>query len=454
MSIGVDGASSAQVVARIERIPISSWHRKMASVVGSATFFDAFDALALAYIMPVLIPLWHIKPATIGFLIASGYVGQLIGAYLFGWMAEKVGRKRSLMTGVIILGAFSLVSAFSWSYWSLFIFRFLQGIGLGGEVPVAATYINEWTRANGRGRFFFFYEILFNVGLVVAALFGRLLVPTIGWQSMLIIGVLPAVIVPFLLPRFPESPRWLAAHGRNQEANSVLTKIEDIVRKSRGTELPEPNYAAVKVSDKVTRWAELFGGVYAKRTPFIWLFWFCTYFVNYGMTTWLPTLYTNIFKVPLNTALMYSLITAACGLIADVIWALIIDKTGRKPWLIISFLGITLALGILWQTGVGTATLLLVFSSIMMFFVGPLSLGMYLYTTELYPTRMRALGIGSGSGWLRIASIIGPTIVGAVVTNYSLEAMIGIFALVGLVGLIGSFFGTETKRQVLEELSP
>lgn len=455
MSTGPNTAYGANIVNRIERIPFSSWHAKMVSVVGTATFFDAFDALAIAYIMPVLIPLWHIKPSAIGFLISVGYIGQLIGALFFGWLAERVGRKRVLIACAIVLGVFAVVSAFSWGYWSLFVFRFLQGIGLGGEVPVAASYISEWSKAKGRGRFFFLYEMLFNVGLVVVALLGYLLVPSLGWQSMLIIGAIPAIVVPIFLSRFPESPRWLAAHGRGEEAGSILSRVEKIVSKNGQRPLPEPAVAVQLVEERATNWGELFKGIYAKRTPLVWLLWFCVYFVNYGMATWLPSLYTSVFKVTVQTALLYSLITAFCGLLADFVWATIIDKTGRKPWLIVSFIGSTLALGILWLTGVSTPALLLIFTSINMVFIGPLSLGMYLYSAELYPTRMRALGNGAGTGWLRIASIIGPSVVGAVVGGGgSLKSMIGIFAVVAFVGLIVSLFATETKNRVLEEVSP
>ena len=164
--------TAAQIVARIERLPFSPFHLKARIVIGTATFFDAFDALAIAYVLPVIIPLWRLKPAAIGGLISIGYVSQLLGALVLGWVAEKRGRKLPLLISVATLTVFSALSALSWSYGSLAVFRFLQGIGLGGEVPVAASYINEISSAKRRGRFVLLYEMIFPIGLLAASAAG------------------------------------------------------------------------------------------------------------------------------------------------------------------------------------------------------------------------------------------------------------------------------------------
>src|SRR5262249_52063415 len=164
-------------------------------MIGTATFFDAFDALAIAYVLPVLIRLWKLGPLEIGNLISIGYVGQLVGALFFGWLAERRGRMLALQLSVALYSVFSLLAAFSWSYGSLFAFRTIQGIGLGGEVPVAAAYISELSRARGRGRFVLLYELAFAIGLVAAAVLGNLIVPTLGWQAMFLIGAIPALLI-------------------------------------------------------------------------------------------------------------------------------------------------------------------------------------------------------------------------------------------------------------------
>src|ERR1700693_1583672 len=158
------------VVARSERMPISWWHVRTRIIIGVATFFDAFDALAIAFVLPVLVPAWKLNGPQIGFLIAAGYLGQLAGALFFGWVAERYGRVTAMIWSIMIFAIMSLACAFAWDYQSLVVARTVQGFGLGGEVPVAATYISELARAKGRGRFVLLYELVFSVGLVAAGL--------------------------------------------------------------------------------------------------------------------------------------------------------------------------------------------------------------------------------------------------------------------------------------------
>ena len=141
---------AAALISRIESVPFSRWHAKARIVMGSATFFDAFDALSLAFALPVLIRLWHITPAQSGVLISSSYAGQLAGALFFSWLAEKAGRIRSAAAAVALMSIMSLGCAIAGSFPALLACRLIQGIGVGGEMPVAAAYISELSKAQGR----------------------------------------------------------------------------------------------------------------------------------------------------------------------------------------------------------------------------------------------------------------------------------------------------------------
>ena len=132
-----------EIVARVERLPVSWWHVKTRIIVGVATFFDAFDALAIASVLPVLVPMWKLTPPQIGLLISVGFFGQLIGAIFLGWIAEKYGRMTGMIWSIATFAVMSFVCAFAWNYESFLVLRFLQGVGLGGEVPIAAVYISE-----------------------------------------------------------------------------------------------------------------------------------------------------------------------------------------------------------------------------------------------------------------------------------------------------------------------
>ena len=293
------GGSIDDVVARIERMPISWWHVRTRIIIGVATFFDAFDALAIAFVLPVLVPMWKLNGPQIGYLIAAGYLGQLAGALFFGWVAQRYGRLTAVVWSILIFAVMSLACAFTWDYQSLIVARTVQGFGLGGEVPVAATYISELSRAKGRGRFVLLYELIFPVGLVSTGLVGAYVVPRFGWQWMFVIGALPAFVALFLQRLLPESPRWLATQGRQKEAQAALDWIERETEKSTGQPLPAPR-PIVHAEGKPASWSDLFGPLYLRRTLVVWVIWFAAYFFNYGLVVWLPTIYSTVFKLPLQ----------------------------------------------------------------------------------------------------------------------------------------------------------
>jgi MFS transporter, putative metabolite:H+ symporter len=138
--------NATQLIERLESVPVTGWHVRCRIIMGSATFFDAFSALSLAFALPVLVKTWHISPQQSGYLISSAYLGQLIGALLFSWMAERFGRVRSATIAVAIIAVMGLACAAARDYSTLFAFRFIQGIGIGGEMPVAAAYISELSK--------------------------------------------------------------------------------------------------------------------------------------------------------------------------------------------------------------------------------------------------------------------------------------------------------------------
>src|SRR5579863_7075956 len=247
--------SIGDIVGRIERLPISWWHIKARIIIGVATFFDAFDALAIAFVLPVLVPAWKLNGPQIGLLISAGYLGQLGGALFFGWIAERYGRITAMFWSILIFAIMSLACAFAWDYQSLVTARVIQGFGLGGEVPVAppviaglpgpAAYISELARAKGRGRFVLLYELVFPIGLVAAGFMSAWIVPRFGWQWMFVIGALPAFVAMVLQRLLPESPRWLATRGRNAEAQAAMSRIERETEQSTGQPLPPPQAVTV-----------------------------------------------------------------------------------------------------------------------------------------------------------------------------------------------------------------
>jgi putative MFS transporter len=443
------------ISARIERLPVTSWYRRMMLIVGTAGFFDAFDALTIAFVLPVLIGLWHITPPQIGALVGIGYLGQLLGAIGFSWLAERFGRQRVLRWTVAIIGLLSVACAFAWSYDSLFWLRFAQGFGLGAEVPIAATYMNELTRHDLRGRLVALFQSIFAFGVMVTALVAMWAVPHLGWQSMFVIGAAPALLALVLRRLVPESPRWLAAHGRLDEADRTLTRIEAAVRVER--ELPPLPTDVPPIVKHSASWLDLFRGGFLTRTLTVWAMAFATSIVGYGLLVWLPTIYRNVYHLPIEQNLRYSFVSYFVGLFGSLSGIFLIDRLGRRPCYMIAFVGAALPLLLLWwlsRAGPAPVETVVAIATIALFFMSIILASIYVYMPEIYPTPIRALGAGTASAWLRLASIVGPAIVGAILAGSGVAMVFLFFALVGLAGALVVFlFAIETRGKILEEIA-
>jgi MFS transporter, putative metabolite:H+ symporter len=455
-----DGAPSsfevqAKISARLERLPVTRQIFWLRNIIGAATFFDGYTVLAIAYAMPVLVREWKLTPSEVGMIISFGYLGQLVGAVFFGWLAERIGRLRVLFVTILVFVSMDIACLFAWGAWSMILFRFIQGIGTGGEVPVASAYINEFIGAKRRGRFFLLYEATFLVGLVGAGIIGSLLVPIYGWRAMFLVGLVPSILMIPLRLFMSESPRWLAAKGRYEEADRIVSRLEQSAVASGRPLSPLAPIAPTFQPEAKSHWRELFEGIYLKRTLTIWTLWFCAYLIANGTITWLPTLYRETFSLPLQTSLNYGLITSIAGVIAAVICALLIDRVGRKRWYTMAFLVASLPLTGLAILGAKSATQVLLLAGLAYAVVQTITFSLYLYSAELYPTRLRAIGTGVGSAWLRLGSSSGPILVGCIIAGFGIQYVFGMLACVVLVGaLVTALFAIETKGRVLEELSP
>ncbi len=319
------GARRDELIARLERLPFSRFHFRLGAMLGIGTFFDAFDAISIGVALTVVFTSLHIGLMNAGLLISGGFVGQFIGAWVFGYVSEQYGRKRAFVTAIALFGLFSIATAFAWDFHSLLVLRAVQGLGLGGEVPIASALFNEYMRGPTRGRNALFYETIFivggilapSIGLLTFTLFGN----NIGWRVLFLVGGLPALHAIYCWFALPKSARWLADRGRIDEAERIVKSIE---AEPRRTPLPAPrpeNFAEAKP----TRLRELFTGIYLRRTIVLWVQAATTFFVIRIPTIWLPTLYVSIGKLPINDALLLTAISYGVMLVAMASQALVLD---------------------------------------------------------------------------------------------------------------------------------
>jgi putative MFS transporter len=438
------------IIARIERLSANSMLVRARVLIGMATFFDGFDVITIAAALPLLIHKWGLAPGQVAFLIGAGAIGQLVGAFVFPMLAGRQGRLRVIAWTSGIIGLTSIACGFAPTYTAFLALRFIQGVGLGGELPVAATYINEITRAHGRGRFVLLYELLFPIGLLVAMASSAWIVPRFGWEALYFIGGLPLILF-FLIPRLvPESPRWLAERGRLDEADTAVARFE---ASAKGP-LPQPADCELFVRQHPKRrLRDLFGPLYLKRTIAVAMLWATCGFIQYGLQTWLPTIYKTVYHAPLQLALNLTVIGSVVSVLGCLGSALIVDIVGRKPVISCSFVLCAIALV---AAALCQHQSVYVVAGLAALALGLMSSGFitaYVYTPELYPTSIRAAGVGFGSAWLKIAAIFSPTIVSRTMGAGELDVAFYLFAVVPLLAAIAvHFLGIETKGQVLERL--
>ncbi|KOV64010.1 MFS transporter [Streptomyces sp. MMG1121] len=453
---GDSAALAAAVGARFERLPLCRWQVMVRLIVGAVTFFEAFDQLLIAYVLPELRSEWNLDTGHATALMTVGSIGMLIGALVSGRLADRFGRVKVIAGCIALSSLCNLALTLCTSPEPFMAMRFVQGTAIGGEVPIAATFIAEITRARRRGRFVLLYELVFPAGLTAAALLASWLVPLLGWRWMFGLAAIPGVLC-FALARYvPESPRWLADHGKHEKALAVMASIEEKVEKITGAPLPEPEPARPVAPPRVKgALRELLSGAYRKRTLVVGFLWFTGYFVNYGITSWLPTVYGARFHLSLPTALLYSTVTSCAGLLGCLIVALTIDRAGRRNTVIWCMGASALCLLLLGLSAGGSAGSVLVWTSLAAVFLFGSNICLYLYTPELFPTRIRALGSSLGGAMGRLGVILGPIAVGAVYAGSALGTVFVTLAAVALVGSLTAVAGAEeTSGRSLEDIAP
>ncbi|MER7716320.1 MFS transporter [Streptomyces flaveolus] len=455
-----DSTLRASIAARFERLPLSRWHVTVRLVVGAVTFFEAFDQLLIAYALPELRGEWHLSTSAATLLLTVGSIGMLVGALLSGRIADRIGRVRVIALCVALSSVANLALALAPSPEAFMALRFVQGLAIGGEVPVAATFIAEITRSHKRGRFVLLYELVFPAGLTVGALAAAWLVPVLGWRWMYGLAALPGVLAYVVHRVVPESPRWLADRGRTEEAAAVMTRIETAVERATGVPLPpvaspQPVAGATGKAGSAGGLRGLFTGRYRRRTLVVGVLWFTGYFVNYGITSWLPTIYQNRYDLALSDALLYSTVTSCAGLLGCLLAALTVDRAGRRRVITGCLGGSAAVLLVLAWLGADTAVQVLVWTSLAAVFFFGSNICLYLYTPELFPTRMRALGSSVGGALNRLGVILGPIVVGAVYAGGSIGTVFLTLAAVSLTGaVVAGACAEETAGRRLEDVSP
>src|SRR5580765_1048207 len=236
MSIAVNAG------ARLDRLPISSFHYRIFWLVGAGMFFDGYDLYVAGGVLASTIQTkFSTLPQNLQFLSLT-FVGMTIGSFITGFVGDKFGRRFTYQINLLVFGLASLAAAFAQDMNQLIICRFVQGLGLGAEIVVGYSTLTEFVPPKSRGRWLALMAFLVVSGFPVTSILGYLIIPTWGWRPMFIIAGLGSLVVWYLRKNLPESPRWLEAQGRTAEAETLMESIEKEVQATSGP-LPAPRSA-------------------------------------------------------------------------------------------------------------------------------------------------------------------------------------------------------------------
>lgn len=303
---------SAQLVARLERLPFSRWHRNFFILAFCGIVFDAADFALFGAALPPVAREFGLGPAQSGLLATVGLVGAFLGALFWGTLSDYIGRRTAFQSTVGLFAIFSGLVAVSWNVASLGVFRFLSNFGLGGEVPVTLTLSSEFSPGRIRGGMAGNIMAAFPVGLVIAAGLSLLIIPRWGWRGLFVVSVVPAVLLFFVRRYMPESVRYLLAKGRIAEAEKT---VDDIERQAIGRTLTAAEIDAlpnlrpeVATETKVTVF-ELLAPGRAKNTLLLWVVSFGFLWSSNGILFMLPTILQQR-GIPLSQAISFMLVQA------------------------------------------------------------------------------------------------------------------------------------------------
>ncbi len=447
--------ASARLVARLERLPFSRWHRSFVLVAFFGTLFDAADFALFGAALPAIAKEFHWGPAQAGLLATVGLIGAFLGALFWGTISDYIGRRTAFQATIGIFAAFTGLISVSWNMASLAFFRFAANFGLGGEVPVASTLTAEYMPSRIRGRATGTMMAAFPVGLVVAAGLALAILPRFGWRALFVVGVVPAIVLFFVRRNVPESVRYLLSKGRVAEAERTVSQIEEQalgrIESAPAADAQAAVQAAPQVAaaSKVTVF-ELMARGRARRTILLWIVSFCFLWSSNGILFMLPTILTQR-GLPLSQAIALTLVQAVGGVFGYVACSFLIDRYGRRPVLFLYYL-----IGAGFHLWFALSTGLWMYAAIAL--VGWVNPGVYgpscIYAGELYPTHLRATAVGWFFGIGRIGSFLAPAVVGFMLAQGLGQYVLHTFALTYFVAAIAIWLvGIETKGLVLEQIT-
>ncbi len=457
--------SPASIAARLDRLPLTRTLWRLVTLISIGGAFEFYDIFLAAYIAPGLNSGGIFKGSTLGlfgiggmgFFIFCSFLGMFLGCIAFGPVADRFGRRSIFVTALLWYSAATAIMAFQTTAATVDLWRFIASIGVGLEQVTIDTYLPELVPPAHRGKTFAYYQLIAFSVVPVVALLGWLWVPqTIfgleGWRWVTLVGSVGAILAWWLRRGLPESPRWLAIHGRAAEAAVVVTQLEAQIEAETGRPLPPPVLIlAPPVPATKSSLSALLQPPYRTRTIVMSIFNLVQTIGFYGFSSWVPTLLIAR-GIRITTSLQYSFIIAMAAPLGPLVGMFVADKVERK-WQLVTA-GITIGAFMFLFAHQTLPAILIACGVVVTLANNWMSFAFHNYQAELFPTRIRGRAVGFVYGWSRLSAAFAGLAIGWFLKHGGTPA-VALFigaAMTIMVFTIG-LFGPRTRGRSLEDIS-
>ena len=448
------------IAARLDRLPITGFHRKIMWLLAGITFCDSIDMNIGGPIIAQLLATGWSDAGLNSLFVSITMVGYFFGGLLAGALSDGIGRKKSAVICTIIFTIGCFAAAFSPDMHFLIGCRFVMGLGLGAAFPAGYSALTEFTPASKRGKYQSYVGLIANSGVLVASFLNLIILPIAGWRPVFIVaGIMGAFVAIMCIIFLDESPRWLAMMGRNAEAATLVAGYEAQI-KAQGKDFPEVTEAEIRQREaaenvKQLPWSFLFKKKMITRTLTAMFLCFAMNACVYTVATWTPTIFVmrgfDVTYSTMMTVVMQLGIPVAVGALT-----FYVEKVNRKTILIVTSVLIAV-IGFAWSCIPADQTTLIMFCGFLVCCVTYTNsvTTSAIYLSEPFPTACRIRGAGIANAFGRIAGILSPIWITALLNSafgatgvYAVNAAIAIFVAIWV-----AIFGVETRGRTLEEVT-
>lgn len=453
-----DSAASPKrprAAARLDRLPPSRWLTAIMGLLFLSWLIESYDIGLTGAVLPSLTQQFALSTGMKSFVAIAANIGIVIGIVPAGRLADRFGRRNVLIIGTAAYAVLTFSTGFVHGVGSLVAMRIVDGVAMGAVFPIPYIYASELCPINRRGRFTGWADSFLSVGYFLSPLLALVLIPNVsdthGWRIMFMIGGVP-ILFALLAWRFlPESPRWLESKGRWRESEAALVKMETRAERSLGAPLAAlPREDDVKHVATLQSWHAIFKAPLRRRAVTLWVTFGGTFFIFYSIQIFMPTVVQSM-GYPLTSAFAFTAIIVGVSIPGKLLESFVIERWGRKP-VIIGFTTIAAVAAITFGFVRG-AVPIIILGCLMSFFGIGVDPAVKTYTSESYPTEIRAWGVATTEGFGRLISgVAGPSLIPIVLSNFGVGAVYSLVGSVALIAVVIVFiYGRETHGLTLEQ---